>query len=72
MTVLYAVHPKWQAKIERAYKLIREFHQLINDDESERKQERKLDQFNAVYDELPKREQRRLNVYHVLEHGYKV
>ena len=72
MTVLYAVHPKWQAKIERAYKLIREYHQLVNDDESERKQERKLDQFNAVYDELPKREQRRLNVYHVLEHGYEV
>lgn len=73
MTKLYALNPRWQKKVERAYRLYREYQAMADDpDETETRLERKFDQFTAAFEELPKRERKNLDIYHHIVHGYGV
>jgi hypothetical protein len=68
--VVAPVNAKYKAKIKRAYKHYRDYHQLVNDDASEAKQERKFNLFIDILDDLPKREELNFYKQHKLIHGY--
>jgi hypothetical protein len=74
MNTLIAINPKYTGKVNRAYKWMRTYHELVNIEAptkgQEREQENAFYKYVELFEELPKREQTSFNRQHKKLHGY--
>lgn len=65
-----AINKKYQTAVNKAYKLYRDYHDLVNSEESETKQAKKFENYLNIFEELPVREQKNFEKQHTKIHGY--
>jgi flagellar biosynthesis/type III secretory pathway ATPase len=74
MNIINPINVKYAAKMQRAYKWLRTYHELVNIDSptkgQERQQETAFYKYVDILDELPQREQKTFEAQHKKLHGY--
>lgn len=81
MTTITAINKKHQTDVNKAYKLLRQYHELVNQEDNfepesnamrrlEDKQAIKFTDHLEIFENLPKREQANFQKQHKNIHGY--
>jgi hypothetical protein len=74
MNTINPVNPKYKARLNRAYKWLRAYHDLVNIDEPTSKEEKRQEvcfyKYVDIIEELPLREQKTFDQQHKKIHGY--